>query len=215
MFFVNSKQLSCSEGLSFYPHGLMTASLYDKMLLFDCTGACQNQMKQQNNHVYKSFCGAGAALICLLLLFSVFPFLPTDAQIPPSIDAGGNVDFDTRIKAFFTTLANGSSASAFEELLRQSPLGSPDINSQAAEQRNELRSKTDDLKTQLGEIVKWEKYETKYIGEDIALIRYILKHEHYPVIWTFTFYRKPVPASSFSSSNSWVVIGLDFDTNLR
>jgi len=174
-------------------------------------------MKQHYNPLYKSFCGVGAALICLMLLLSALRLLPTDAQILSSVDVSGDSDLDAKIKSFFATLASGNSDSAFEELLRQSPLGSSGTNPQAAEQRNEMRNQTDALKaqSQFGEIIHWEKYETKSIGNDITLIRYILKYERYPVIWTFTFYRKPAVASSFSPSNSWVIIGLDFDTNLQ
>ena len=166
-------------------------------------------MERKYNRLYKNLCGIGAALLCFLLLLPSLRFLPTEAQ---PVDTGRDHEFDVKIRTFFDSLAKGNSATAFEELLRQSPLASSGADSQSTEQ---LRNKVNELEMRFGKILHYEKYETKPIGEDIRLVRYILKYEQYPVIWTFTLYRKPVPLTSSSSmTNPWGLVELHFDTNL-
>jgi hypothetical protein len=170
----------------------------------------EDQMKRQYDILYKNLICIGAALICFLLLLPAFRLTQTEAQIPPTGDTNRDSDLDSRIQTFFMTLQRTTiSTSAFDELLRGSPLGSLD-----ADQRSGLRSKVDDLKKDFGEIINWEEYESKQIGKDVRLVRYILKYEHYPVIWTFAFYRKPTTSSS-SLTASWVLVKLEFDTELR
>jgi hypothetical protein len=170
----------------------------------------ERQMERQYNHLYKSLYGMGAALACFLLLVPTFWFIPADAQqSPPSADAAREQELDTRITAFFTTLASGNSSAACEEFLRSSPLGA------ATSEVTELRNKTEEARTQFGLILDWEKYKTtERVGEDIVVIRYILKYDQYPVIWTFIYYRKPTGALSMPTSNPWVLIDLRFDTNI-
>ena len=108
---------------------------------------------------------------------------------------------------YFFNALRSNSALAFDELLREGPLGNPE----AAEKRNKLQNHTDELKTRCGTIVRREQYETKPIGEDIVLVRYILKYEQYPVVWTFTFYRKTTASSSVVQPSSWVIVALDFE----
>ena len=170
-------------------------------------------MERQDNQVYKKLIGMGAALICCLLLLPTLRILPTGAQQPMSSSSTSRgSDLEPRIDVFFQSLKRLNSVLAFDELLRGSLLGS----SGAIEQRNKLQSDTDEMRTEFGEILEWEPYETKTIGRDIISIRYILKYERYPVIWTFTFYRKPSSTpTSLSASNTWALIGLHCDTDLR
>jgi len=162
--------------------------------------------------MYRFFCGTGAALICVLLLLSSLQFIPVGAQSQSMSDTGRESDVDVKIRDFFDTLVRGNSSSAFDALLRQGPLGSSD----AAQASTELRNKVDELQTQLGNILKYEKYDTKWIGEDVLLIRYILKYEHAPVIWTFTLYRKPAMTPSMTNPNTtWMFIQLHFDTDMK
>jgi len=151
--------------------------------------------------------GIGAGLVLTLLLLPVFWFIPADAQPQPSMDSGRDREIDIRIQTFFETLKGGNSSLAFEEMLRSSPLGT---HSTAAV-LTDLRVEMDKLQ-QFGEIFHWEKYETKKIGEDVVIVRYILKYERYPVIWSFTFYRKP--SVSIAIAPAWSVIDIRFDTNL-
>jgi len=165
-------------------------------------------MKQQYDILYKNFFGMGAALICFLLLLPTLRFVPTGAQTTSTADSTS--DFDSRIQTFFTALTRGDYTSAFEGLWHQSLLASLDT-----EQRSKLRSGIDDLEKEFGKLISWERYESKDIGKDIVQVRYIFKYEQHPVIWTFSFYRKPVVAPKSGTSTSWVLVGLHFDTELR
>ena len=165
-------------------------------------------MPQQHTDLYKSFFGIGALLVFFVLVLPLLRFAPAGAQSQTLTDTGRDYECDIKIQNFFRTLSQGNTNAAFEELLRQSLYNSANANTPLPE----LRNKVDELKESFGEILRWEKYETKQIGEDIMLIRYILKYERYPVIWSFTFYRKPSPSTA---PNSWGVVGLHFDTNIQ
>jgi hypothetical protein len=168
------------------------------------------KMERQYNHLYKKLYSIGAALGCLLLLLLVLRFLPADALSQPAIDINREQELDTRIRTFFGALSRENSSSAFEELLRGSPLGSSNANLQTTD----LRNKVDELGQQFGGIIDWEEYEIKRMGKDVIVMRYILKYDQYPIIWTFAFYRKPTSTSSLTTSNSWVLIELRYDTNI-
>jgi len=166
-------------------------------------------MEQRRDRLYKNLFGLGVVLLCFLLLLPTLRLMQGNAQTTPSTESSSERGLDTRIHKFFETLSSGSSSSAFTELLRQSPLGAPG----AALQSTELQSKVDELKVPFGEMINWEKYDSKQIGTDIFVIRYVLKYEQHPVIWTFTFYRKPSATPSAPISNPWVLIDLRFDTD--
>jgi len=167
-------------------------------------------MKQQYDVLFKKLIGMGAVLICFLLLLPTLRFIPTEAQTTSTADTTRDSDFDSRIQTFFTAIKRGDYTSAFEGLLHQSLLASLDT-----EQRSKFRSGIDDLEKEFGKLISWERYESKDIGKDIVQVRYIFKYEQHPVIWTFSFYRKPVVAPISGTSTSWVLVGLNFDTELR
>ena len=166
-------------------------------------------MKRNKGHLYKNFCVVGAALIGCLLLLPSLPFFPAGAQTPSLND-----EVDVQIHAFFTTFSSSrsnSAVSAFEELLRQSPYDF----SETGKAMTDLRKKTGELSEQRGAILHHEKYDSKEIGKDIIVSRYILKYENGPVVWTFVFYRKPAMTTSLASLNTWMFVQLHFDTDLR
>ena len=163
----------------------------------------------RGSHLYRSLCGIGAALICFLLLFC-FQFPPAGAQTQSLVDTSRDHEFEPRIQTFFRTLQGGHSQLAFDGLLHQSPLNLGDPQAVA-----DSRSRVDEMRTQFGEILHWERFESKQIGEDVVLVRYVLKYDHYPVVWTFTLYRKPTVTPSISNPNPWLLVELHFDTNLR
>jgi len=133
------------------------------------------------------------------------------AQPQPPGDNGREQEVDAKIRAFFDALSRGNSIAAFDELLRQSPFGSAD----AVQAQRELRNKVDELSIQFGVILNYEECDTKRIGKDIIVARYILKYENAPVIWSFAFYRKPVASTSITNTNAWTFVQLHFDTDLR
>jgi hypothetical protein len=145
----------------------------------------------------------GIVLLLFLLFLPSVPLRPVGAQ-----QATGDPykELDEKIRSFFDSLISGNTTSAFENLLFQSPLGS------SSAPVAEIRNKLDDTKKHIGEFHAYEYYEAKPIGKDIVLIRYILKCEYYPVVWTFTFYRKPSLQSS--TGTPWQLVEMRFDSNL-
>ncbi|MDR3233418.1 MAG: hypothetical protein LBT46_07130 [Planctomycetaceae bacterium] len=145
------------------------------------------------------------------LLLPALRIVPVGAQ-PTSGETLRDTEFDAKIRAFFNNLSKSDTQTALDDLLRQSPLGTPS----AAKQISELKTQIDEMNIHFGSILDSEKQDVKHIGEDITVIRYILKCEQYPVIWTFTFYRKPIqPLSATPILNPWTLIELHFDTNLN
>ena len=166
-------------------------------------------MKQQNTRLYKTLFGAGAALVCFLLVLPTLRIMPVGAQPQTSVDTREQ-ELDARILTFFRTLQNTpSSSAAFEDLLVQSPLNSPG----AALQLADLKSQVDEMKNKFGDILHWERYDSKPIGTDVMVMRYILKYDQYPVVWSFAFYRKPSP-SSIINPNRWVLVEIEFEPSL-
>jgi hypothetical protein len=137
-----------------------------------------------------------------------FRIAPTAAQ-QMSGEISRNSEFDSKIRSFFEALSKNNNTSAIEELLRQSPLGSPSASPQQAE----LMKQIEEITKQFGSILNWEKIDSKRVGEDIVILHYVLKCEQYPLIWTFTFYRKPLSAPSITQS-PWTIIELHFNTDL-
>ena len=166
-------------------------------------------MARQYDHWYKNLYGIAAALTVFLLLLPTLWLVPTDAQSTLTTDISREHGLDARIQDFFTTLKRGNHTSALEELLQQS---SYDFSS-AESHMTDLRKEVEKAGTQFGEMQNWEKYETKQIGSDIILVRYILKYDRHPVMWTFLFYRKPPGTLSMTSPRTWELIQLYFDTN--
>lgn len=167
--------------------------------------------------------GAAALLIlAALLLLPSIPVTPVGAQgtVTPT---DTTQDFDERIRTFFEQLKTGSTTVAFDNLTQNSPLGAKT----AGVQVTDMRTRYEETKRSVfGEILDWEKHGSKRIGADIVVVRYILKFENYPMIWTFTFYRKPMPQGSLSAPpisgvstasvnpNAWTLIEMRFDSSL-
>ena len=165
-------------------------------------------MERQYRQLCKNLLGIGAVLLCVALLPS-FRFLPVSAQTQPA-DTNRGDELDTRIQVFFDALSRGNSTSAFNELLRSSPLlGSPDGN----EALTEIQHRVEGL-SQFGNIINWEKLDTRPIGTSITLVRYVLMYDQYPVVWTFTIYRKPAAATSLANPG-WGIVELHFSTDIK
>jgi hypothetical protein len=173
-------------------------------------------MERQYSHLYQNLCSIGAAAVCFLLLLSALRFIPADAQTTLIADPASERELDGRIQNFFFALTRRTS-SALAELVRRSVFSASGMDSPSVEQ---LRTEIDKAKTEFGEIINFERYEVKQVGEDVFVIRYILKYEQHPVMWKFTFYRKPSSPSSLivpspsTPPSPWTLIKLHFDTDM-
>jgi len=142
-------------------------------------------------------------LLCFLLILPLLRMMPADAQTQPVAEINSERELDSRIRLFFESLSRGNTTSAFETSMRTSPLSSSINDASIAE----MRSRVESMRIQFGAILNWEKLDPKRIGDDVILLRYILKYEQYPVLWTFAYYRNP-------NTNAWVLIGQNFDTDV-
>lgn len=171
-------------------------------------------MTHQHKHFFRPLLSVGAVMVCFLLLLPLFRILPVGAQTQPVTDTNRD-EFDDRITAFFDALRTSrvNSASALNELLRGSPLGAPEADGAV----DALRSRVDELREQFGTIHTYERLDARRIGTSITIVRFVLMYERYPVVWTFTFYRKPstTPSVTGSLPNPAVLIQLHFDTDIK
>lgn len=111
-----------------------------------------------------------------------------------------------RIAAFFRNLADRSGAQrAFKELLARSPLD-------GTENVKAMIDQVDRFEDKYGAFLEIERVHSKFVGKDLVLLTYLYKAEKFPVVWYFTFYRPPRPATD---DNAWSVISVRFDSNLR
>lgn len=144
--------------------------------------------------------------IGLITILCVGYFLfRTDAAAQTVADTDAAM-LKNRIQVFFDTISEQpNSLSAYQKMFYGSPL----TDSSAAE----MSQKTDDL-TKSGTGWTPELLDTKSIGTDLILIRYLYKSETHPVIWYFTFYRPPAATrTADNTSRTWICIGIKFDTN--
>jgi len=175
-------------------------------------------MKRLCDYWLKNFWGIGAILVCCLLLSSLLRIDSADAQQSPSAadckieqELDGIVqELNNRLNAFFATIMEGDTESAFQEIMRNSPaMQIGRIRDGIARMPNQVAM----AKMESGNLCGWEKIETIQIGESVFEILYIAKHERIPLFWTFFFYRTPSTAPSIDP-NTWVVTGMRFGTEL-
>ena len=151
-------------------------------------------------------------LVVILLIRSDYVWL--EAQVTPT-EAAIETSLDNRISTFFKDLNSGNtSRPAFEELFRD---GS--VNSRTpSEAIDTMSTKYAELKnSDIGILHNLEKIDSKWIGKDLIVMRYLFKHENAPVIWYFTFYRSPRSAGSagITANQSWNAIMVRFDTSIE
>lgn len=118
---------------------------------------------------------------------------------------------DLRVKAFLDNLSNKQTPveQTFETLLKGGPLAG---KKQAIEA---LVARSAELESRYGQFRAAERIETKRIGNDVLLVKYLYKCDNFPVVWYFTFYRDQRPATATSTTRSWSVIAVRFDTEIE
>lgn len=118
---------------------------------------------------------------------------------------------DLRAKAFLDNLSNKQTPveQTFDALLKGGPLAG---KKQAIEA---LVARSAGLESRYGQFRAAERIEAKRIGTDVLLAKYLYKCDNFPVVWYFTFYRDQRPATATSTTRSWSVIAVRFDTEIE
>jgi hypothetical protein len=114
-----------------------------------------------------------------------------------------------RVSLFLETVSRSETQSAYDELLRGSHLIT---QTEACEA---LIEKTGRIEAAYGKYREFEAVDTRRIGDDLVLMRYLYKCESFPLVWYFTFYRTPARGESAADSDTWRVITVRFDTRLE
>lgn len=113
----------------------------------------------------------------------------------------------SRAAHFLDEVAAGNVQVAYEQLLADSPL---------LKQTEAIRQVVEKIQALKNTAGAWRGYEAvgaKRIGTDVVLLRYVVKCDDFPVIWTFVFYRPPAAAPPAESV--WRVVSVRFDTQLE
>ena len=112
------------------------------------------------------------------------------------------------VDEFFSVLGiDQNPQTAFERLLGRGPLARhPSIQ--------EMVSKVEGFDDKYGAYVRHAPVVERSVGgeQDIVFLKYLYLAENYPVVWHFTFYRRP---SRIGESRDWLLIGVRFDTELE
>jgi hypothetical protein len=116
---------------------------------------------------------------------------------------------DARVTQFFENVSLGQSQIAFADLLAGSQL------LKQTDALKDLIARTNDLEAKYGAFRASEKISAKRVGNDLVLMQYLYKCEHFPVAWHFTFYRTPESVETRSKSGAWRVVAVRFDTDLE
>lgn len=127
-----------------------------------------------------------------------------------------------RVESFFNELMSASTRNstktAFEDLFFRdiSPGTRASSPSESIETMSsaffELRN------SDVGIMHSSEYIDSKNIGNDLVLMRYLSKHENAPILWYFTFYRSQQRSGEVSSpgqNSNWNLIQIRFDSNLE
>ncbi|MCL2742899.1 MAG: hypothetical protein FWE67_03515 [Planctomycetaceae bacterium] len=164
-------------------------------------------------HINNSYCGLIAALFFFLFCGTSVIAQNTAPSVFPAPDTVPAVKpLDDNIRAFFDELISGVSVSRTLDTWMRNNLtgyaaGSPTVE--------DVKTKLADVKTKFGEFRAYDRIDVKQIGSDLVIIRYLLKCDFRPVVWTFVFYRQPVFAGSATpSANPFRVLDFRFETDI-
>ncbi len=117
-----------------------------------------------------------------------------------------------RVSQFFEEVSQNSTSAepAFHNLLLGGRLAAESETDKVVA----LAAKASELTNRFGEYRGYDRIQAKRIGEDLVLMKYLYKCEHFPVVWYFTFYRAPGDLGS-ENADAWRVIIVRFDTELE
>lgn len=116
---------------------------------------------------------------------------------------------DERIEAFFknVNLPAVTVRQALDDLLVDGPLA-------ASDDRATLVEEIEQITDRYGAMLAAELIDAQRVGDDVILLKYLYKCEDYPLVWRFSFYRRP-SLEGMSENGMWNVIGVRFDTQIE
>lgn len=117
---------------------------------------------------------------------------------------------DLRVRPFLEAVSKGDTQSAYDELLRGSPLLLKKGDAVKA-----LVERTGQLQTKFGRYRSFERIDARAIGKDLVVMKYLYKCDDYPVVWYFTFYRPSARSDAPLEDTAWRAIIVRFDTELE
>lgn len=151
----------------------------------------------------------------LLLILTISLLFQRDATAQPRpTDSNSEPMLERRIETFFNKLTSttGGMKTALEDLFQDSPLlsrGSTDLMETMSQKFTELKD------SGIGSFQGYELVDSKWIGKDLVVMRYLYKGENFPVLWSFQFYRTSRGTVVSSSASPWNIINVRFDTNME
>ena len=130
------------------------------------------------------------------------------ATVSFSQNADSTDPLKRNVDEFFSVLGVDQNAQqAFERLLGRSPLARHPST-------QEMVTKVEGFDDKYGAYVQHTLVLERTLGveRNIVFLKYLYLAENYPVVWHFTFYRRP---SRTGENRDWVLIGVRFDTDLE
>ena len=148
-------------------------------------------------------------VVCVMGAIAIFCFI---IHSRPEVAAQAPTESETaalqrRIETFFDSITEFSDSTRAYQAMFQGTQ-TPDSEIQKMVQETNRLTKTTRW--------KFEHLDTKKVGMDIILVRYLYKSETYPVVWYFTFYRSqtgPRSSESVSSAGAWNCLGVKFNND--
>ncbi len=138
--------------------------------------------------------------------------VPLAATFFYSISVGQDPDTTATLKMqvddFFRHLNDESRdpQQVFSDFLKNGPLEGKDADVKG------LVDKVSTLESKYGQFRAAESIETKGVGKDLVLMKYLYKMQRFPVVWYIIYYRTPRVSSE---DPEWVVVSIRFDTRLE
>ncbi len=140
--------------------------------------------------------GWGIVVVALLLWL-----MTSRSNAQPELDSVTENSLSQRVETFLRAVATGDVGPALDELVKSGPL-SLDV-----ERYEKLRNSLPQILARYGRFQRSERLKVERIGESLVRCTVLYHCSNYPVVWRVTFYR------SDSTSSTWNVIALEFDTD--
>ncbi len=102
--------------------------------------------------------------------------------------------------SFFSKLTRKQIDSAYDELLKTSPLGNK------ADQVAKLKTETIRSLGLYGDLTGYELVSSELASASLLKLRYLALHTRFPMRWMMTFYK--------SAQFGWIIINITFDDNI-